>query len=64
MKRRLEAESGFSAQAKKSAAALSMQVRLNKESEHREKQARAHREKMEGEKRIEEEREAKEVLEL
>ena len=62
MKRRPEAESGFSAQAKKSAAALSMQARLNKESEHREKQATVHRENIQRETRLAEEREAEEIL--
>jgi trehalose-6-phosphatase len=62
MKRQHEGESGCSTQEKKSA--LSLHARLAKEREQRETQARAHREKMDREKRLVEEFEAKEVLEL
>jgi len=62
MKRRHEGESGCSAQEKKSA--LSLHARLAKERAQRETQARAHREKMDRERRLAEELQAKEVLEL
>lgn len=62
MKRRPEAESEISEQYKK--LALSLQARLAKEREARERRAAARRENIEAEKRIEQEHDAKQLLEL
>jgi hypothetical protein len=60
MNRRREAESVLSAQSHRPA--LSLQARLARDREHREKQATVHRENIQRETRLAEEREAEEIL--